>query len=140
MKVNNSGTLIGRLARDPEQRGGGAVTTFTLAVDGWNGKTKEKETDFIRCTAFGKLGDTIFNYSKKGKLLGVATRLKPRSWEDPTSGEKRSELSVIVEDVFLGPDPSGAPRPQQRNSAPPDDWGDGPFDPTDPDEDPLGLV
>lgn len=137
MKANNSGTLIGRLARDPEQRGGGMVTTFTLAVDGWNGKTKEKETDFIRCTAFGKLGDTIFNYAKKGKLLGVAIHLKPRSWEDPTSGEKRTELSVIVEDVFLGPDPgvSGPPRQQRRNDGPPDDWA-----PAGPDEDPFSLI
>lgn len=135
MRANNSGTLTGRVARDPEQKGtGNAVTLFTLAVDGWNGVKKEKETDWIRCTAFGQRGDTIFNYAKQGRWITVAYHLKLRSWEDPTTGQKRSELSVVVDDVILGPMPQGRgdsderPRQQQQPR----------FDPRD--EDPFGSL
>lgn len=136
MKANNMGTIRGRLARDPEQKGGGAVTTFTVAVDGWNGKTKEKETDFIRVVAFGKLGETVFNYCQKGKDVTIGYHLKPRSWEDPTSGQKRTELSVIADDIVLGADSSRAAGAPARRPAQDDEWGG--FD--DPQDEDLSLT
>ncbi len=110
MKANNNGTLTGRAANDPEVKGGGSVTLITIAVDGWNGKLAQKETDFFRLTAFGKTGEFIQKYVQKGRWITVATHLKVRKWEDPTSGQMRSEVSIIVDDITPGPNPNNQNR------------------------------
>ena len=131
MSANNNGTLQGRIVRDPEQKGGGVVTLFTLAVDGWDSNTKAKSADFFRCVAFGKTGETIFQYAKKGREVTIQTHLKVRQWEDPTSGQKREEVSIVVDDVRLGHDPNRSPGPRTSDPLP---FGD------DPNQDPFSLI
>ena len=60
MKMNKV-VLMGRLTRDPDVRytqgeKSTCVARYTLAVDR---RTKEKETDFISCVAFGMSGDFV---------------------------------------------------------------------------------
>ena len=81
----NQVNLIGRTTKDAEMRftpNGKAVTKFTLAVDsGVPSKDGEKETNFINCTAWGKLGEICGEYVKKGMLLYVSGRLHIYSYE-----------------------------------------------------------
>lgn len=98
----NKVMLIGRLTRDPETRSlpsGSAVVTFGLAVNRvYNNRQsgeKVEETAFIDCEAWGRTGETIARYMKKGRQLFVEGRLKFDSWE--RDGQRRSKLSVVAE-------------------------------------------
>lgn len=63
----NMVALMGRLTADPELKhtpSGIAVISFTVAV---NRHTKEKQTDFIRCTAWRQTAEFVCKYFQKGK-------------------------------------------------------------------------
>jgi single-strand DNA-binding protein len=105
----NKVMLIGRLTRDPQLKylpSQSSVCDFGMAVGRkyklQSGEERE-ETTFVDCSLFGK-GAEIFNqYMQKGKQCYVEGRLKLDQWDDKTTGQKRSRLSVIVENfIFLG--------------------------------------
>lgn len=125
--------LIGNLTRDPELRvtpKGSSICQFGLAVnrtfkDG-AGQQRE-ETTFIDIEAWGRQGEVISKYCTKGRPLFVEGRLRFDSWEDKNSGQKRSRLSVVLENFqFIGgrnddqPGPASSGGPSvERNSPPP---------------------
>lgn len=97
----NKVILIGRLTKDPESRkttNGNINTTFTLAVNR-NYKTKEgeQEADYIGCSAWNKLADTISKYCTKGMLVAVEGRLQIRNYEK--EGTKRYLTEILVENI-----------------------------------------
>lgn len=104
----NRTILIGRLVRDPELRttqNGTSVVSFSIA----NNKTytasgeKKEQVSFFNCVAWGKLGEVIVQYCKKGHRIGVEGRLQQRSWEDQ-QGQKRSTVEIVTENFqFLTP-------------------------------------
>ncbi|MBI3892972.1 MAG: single-stranded DNA-binding protein [Candidatus Wallbacteria bacterium] len=135
--------LIGNLTRDPELRytaGGAAVCHFDLAMNRqFKGKdgTLQKETTYIKCTAWGKTGENCANYLSKGRSVFVEGRLNSRSWQTE-EGQKRTAVEVVSDNVqFLGAPGGGAgagaggggqrPRSQAPSEAPemPDDFGGG---------------
>lgn len=101
--------LAGNLVRDPEMRAtttGSQACNFTIAVNrvyrGNDGNTQE-QVSYIDCVAWGKPGETIAQYTRKGSGLIVSGRLDQRSWEDKNTGQKRSRMEVVVEDfTFIG--------------------------------------
>ena len=101
----NEVRVIGRLTRDPELRAipnGQQVAQLGLATSrkykGQDGEYRE-ETTFVDVSCWGKLADAVARYVKKGGLIFVGGRLKFDSWDDKTSGQKRSKLSVVAENV-----------------------------------------
>ena len=96
--------LAGNLTRDPELRftnDGIPVCSFGLAVN--RRRSKSEEVDFFDISAWRELGETIANYKKKGDPILVEGRLQFRSWEDRESGQKRSKVDVVADNVqFLG--------------------------------------
>jgi len=133
----NKVMLIGRLTRDPECRmfsNGGKVANFGFAV---NNRKKNQQTGqwedepvFLDCEAFnrgetGKTADLIEQYLHKGNQAYIEGHLKLDQWNDKTTGEKRSRIKIVVDNVqFLEPkrdDGSGGSRGgyQRRDSAPP---------------------
>lgn len=97
----NKVILIGRLTKDPESRkttNGNINTTFTLAVNR-NYKTKEgeQEVDYIGCSAWNKLADTISKYCTKGMLVAVEGRLQIRNYEK--EGTKKYLTEILVENI-----------------------------------------
>lgn len=92
--------FIGRLGRDPEVRylpNGDAVTSFSLAV-GW--KTKDKEgTEWVRCSAFGKLAEICGQYLSKGKQVYVSGRMSIREYEQ--DGVKKYSTEVRLEQMQM---------------------------------------
>lgn len=101
--------LIGRLTRDPEmsvlQKTSTSITKFSLANNRVfvAGGEKKDQTSFFNCVAWGKLGELIAEYCRKGHRLAVEGRLQQRSWED-TNGAKRSTVEIVVENCqFLTP-------------------------------------
>ena len=109
MRGFSKAIITGNLTRDPELRttpNGASVCSFSVAVNrvyrDSNGKQKE-DVSFIDCSAWGKLGEMINQYAKKGSGVLVSGRLDQRSWEDKTSGQKRSRVEIVVEDFnFTG--------------------------------------
>lgn len=101
--------IMGNLVRDPETRSttsGTNVTSFSVAVNrsyrDSSGNQKE-DVSFFDCTAWGKMGETIAQYAKKGTGILLSGRLSQQSWEDKTSGQKRSRVEIVVEDFnFVG--------------------------------------
>ena len=100
--------IVGNMTRDPELRStpsGAQVCGFTVAVnrsyrDG-SGDNKE-QVSFIDCSAWGRPGEIIAQYAKKGSGILVSGRIEQRSWEDK-EGQKRSRIEIVVEDFnFIG--------------------------------------
>jgi single-strand DNA-binding protein len=85
-------TIIGNVGNNPEMRyipSGESVTTFSVASNREykNSKgEKVKETIWFRVTAWGKTGEAVNQYTKKGHLVLVVGRLhcaedgNPRIW------------------------------------------------------------
>lgn len=105
--------LIGRLVRDPELRStpsGTSVASFSIAnnrVYTVNNEKKE-QVSYFNCTAWGKLGELIVQYCKRGNRIAIEGRLQQRSW-DNKDGNKQSTVEVITDNVqFLSPKESSA--------------------------------
>ena len=75
---------------------GTPVGRFSVGVNEYNSQTKQNETDFINCVAFGKTGETITQYLTKGRQIAVTGSIRTGSYES-NSGEKRYTADVIVE-------------------------------------------
>ena len=97
----NKIVLMGRLTRDPELRytqSSTAVASFTVAVD--RDFSKEKETDFINCSAWRSTGEFISKHFKKGDMIAVSGRLQMRDYEDK-NGNKRTAAEVNVDNAYF---------------------------------------
>ena len=92
----NNVFLIGRTTKDPEIRysqNNLAISRFTLAVDR---VSKEKETDFIGCIAFGKTAELMEKYVSKGRKIAIQGHIQTGSY-DAKDGHKVYTTDVIVE-------------------------------------------
>ena len=104
----NRTMLVGRLVKDVESRvtqSGTSIANFSIANNRSYTKNGEKseQVSFFECIAWGKLGDIIAQYCKKGQLIGLDGRLQQRSWDD-SEGKKHYKVEVIVENFqFLSP-------------------------------------
>ena len=94
-------TIMGRLTRDPELRrtgSGTAVANFSVACD--RDFSKEKEVDFIDCTAWRQTADFVATYFRKGSSILVEGAPQNRSWEDQ-NGQKRYATEIVVDNVYF---------------------------------------
>ena len=105
--------LIGNLTRDPELKAlpsGSKVCSFGLAT---NRTYKDKEgnrqdaVEFHNISAFGRTGELVAQYMKKGSQVYLEGRLQTRSWEGK-DGEKRYRTDVIADTVQFGNRPTGS--------------------------------
>jgi single-strand DNA-binding protein len=110
----NKVILLGNLTRDPEVRytpKGSAVADLGIAVNRvytTDSGEKREETTFVDVTFWGRTAEVAGEYLKKGRPVFVEGRLQLDSWEDKTSGQKRSKLKVIGETMqLLGGRPGG---------------------------------
>ena len=111
----NKVMLMGNLTRDPEIKytpKGMAIAHFGIAVNRvWSNEAGEKqeEVTFIDIEMFGRKAEVVGEYFKKGKPIYVEGRLKLDSWDDKTSGQKKTKLKVVGETFeFLGSREGGA--------------------------------
>jgi single-strand DNA-binding protein len=134
----NKVILLGNLTRDPEVRytpKGTAVTELGMAVNrvytAENGEKRE-ETTFVDVTLWGRTAEIAGEYLKKGRPVFIEGRLQLDTWDDKTSGQKRSKLKVVGEGLQLigsrptgggggggGGEEEGAGAPRASKSAPP---------------------
>lgn len=125
----NSVTLVGNVTRDPQVKylpSGSAVCEFGVAMNS-KYKTKDgqqkEEVTFVDVTYFGKVAEVCGQYLHKGSSVLVNGRLKSESWEDKTTGQKRSKLVVIGEGMqMLGGRGEGGPRQASESASPAEDF------------------
>jgi single-strand DNA-binding protein len=89
-----------------------------------------EEATFVDVDVFGKSAEIAQKYLSKGRPVFIEGRLKFDQWEDKQTGQKRSKLKVVAENIqFVGPAPGGgqggqggqgggAPRAQAQRQAP----------------------
>jgi len=134
----NKVMIIGNVTRDPEIKytpKGSAVVDIGIAVNRTftpEGGERREETTYIDVTLWGRTAETAAEYCKKGRSVYVEGRLQLDSWEDKTSGQKRSKLRVVGENYQLldrrpggagagssgGGDEEYSERPPARREAP----------------------
>lgn len=78
---------------------------------------KKERTEWHRCQAWGRTGEVIQQYCRKGGQVCVEGRLQTRSWED-RDGNKRYTTEVVVLQVYLI---GGGGQQQDRAPVPCDD-------------------
>lgn len=111
-----TGTIVGRLGRDPETRttaSGKTVTSANVAVDhGWGDR---KSTTWVRCSIWNKRGEAFAAHHSKGDGVELAGVLYTREHEGKTY------LECDVSDWSFLPRTSAQDTGQQRTQAPPSD-------------------
>jgi len=111
----NKVILLGNLTRDPEIRytpKGSAVCDLGIAVNRQytleNGERREEVT-YVDVVLWARLAEIAAEYLKKGRPVFIEGRLQLDTWDDKQSGQKRSKLRVIGENMqMLGSRPGGA--------------------------------
>lgn len=105
----NSVNLSGRLTRDPEVsylQNGTALAKLSLAVNrSWSkdGGDAKQETSFVDVVQWGKGAEATGQYLTKGSGCIIKGRLRQETWDDKQTGQKRSKLSVVAEEVIFMP-------------------------------------
>ena len=111
----NKVILVGNLTRDPQVRytpSGTAVTELGLAVNRtWFDKqsnSKKEDTTFVDVTLWSRQAEVAGEYLSKGRQVLIEGRLQLDQWDDKESGQKRSKLKVVCENMtMLGSGGSG---------------------------------
>lgn len=118
-------TLEGRLTRDPESvslPSGARIVKFSMAS---NRKTKDGDkTVFMDVAVFGKAGEFVEQYVRKGRPVIVIGELYEDRWMDKTSGQQRSKIGITANKVEARGSVDAAKRtgnPQDRVEAPVDE-------------------
>jgi single-strand DNA-binding protein len=103
----NKVILLGNLTRDPEIRytpKGSAVCDLGLAVNRQytleNGEKREEVT-YVDVVLWARLAEIAAEYLKKGRPVFIEGRLQLDTWDDKQSGQKRSKLRVIGENMQM---------------------------------------
>lgn len=98
----NKVILIGRLVADPEVKytqgeKPTAIARYRLAVDRKFKREGEQAADFISCIAFGKNGEFVEKYLRKGTKIAVVGRIQTGSYTN-NDGVKVYTTDVVVEE------------------------------------------
>ena len=100
----NKVILMGRLTRDAEVRysqgdASTAVARFSLAVDRRFKRDGDEQTaDFINCVAFGRTGEFMERFGRKGTKFLVEGRIQTGSYTNK-DGQRVYTTDVVVENL-----------------------------------------
>jgi single-strand DNA-binding protein len=98
-------SIVGNITREIELKylpSGQANVKLGVAVNRrWQDKQGEwqEETSYFDVTAWGGLAENIAESLTKGNRVVVTGRLQQRSWEDTKTGQKRSAVEIVADEV-----------------------------------------
>ncbi|MCR5452425.1 MAG: single-stranded DNA-binding protein [Lachnospiraceae bacterium] len=130
----NKVIFMGRLTRDPEVRyggaSGGAIARYSIAVDRRFKRDGQPTADFFNCTAFGKLGEFVEKYLRKGTKIVMEGEIQNDNYTN-SEGKTVYGFNIIANNIEFaesknasgGGDYQSAPAASQ--GAPSGDPGDG---------------
>lgn len=100
-------TLVGRIGQPPELKFGNngkaiarfSVVTSRRVLDKATNEWSDADVTWWNCTAFGTLAENICDSLGQGVAVIVTGRAASESWNDKNSGEKRTAMKVIADEV-----------------------------------------
>ena len=107
---------MGNLTRDPEVKytpKGTAVADLALAINrvySTDAGEKREETTYVDVELWGRQAEIAGEYLRKGRPVYIEGRLKLDTWDDKQSGQKRSKMRVVGEQLQLLGSRDGAPQ------------------------------
>lgn len=116
---------IGRLGKACEIRympSGEGIASFSIACgSSWKNKEGEKQvsTEWINCTAFGKLAEICGEYLKKGSQVYISGRMQTDKYKDKEGVEKYSTKIIVGQMQMLGGKPAEENQPSPKPAAKP---------------------
>ena len=99
----NTATIIGRAGQDAEIKyfeSGKVKTTFSLAVNRFDSKTKTEVPDWFNIEVWDKQAEFAGEYVKKGREVAVDGRISISKWTDQT-GEERERFLIVANQIRL---------------------------------------
>lgn len=99
----NSVVVVGRAGQDADIKyfeSGKVRTSFSLAVNRWDSKTKAEVTDWFNIDVWDKQAEFAGEYVKKGRMVAVDGRIAINKWKDQT-GEDRERFLVVANNIRL---------------------------------------
>ena len=116
----NSWSFTGHIGEDCNTRftqSGDSVVSFSVGVK--SGFGDKATTTWAKCAMFGKRGESVAPYLKKGALVGISGEVNNREYQDK-EGQKRYSLDVRVSDLTLlgGKSDRSESAPSQPKQAP----------------------
>ena len=109
--------IIGNLTADPESRStksGKRVVSFTVAT---NRRDKDNNVDYVRVSAWEKMGDVCAQYLSKGKKVMVSGPVHAGSYTN-AKGEAVGTLELMANEVeFLSPKDQESQYKQEERKA-----------------------
>ncbi len=102
----NSVYLLGFLGADPElrQAGSSSVLSMRLACSETyldKNRVRQERTEWVAVSVWGRRGEALAKFMRKGDRCFVEGRLQTSSWTD-REGVKRWKTEVVAENVILG--------------------------------------
>ncbi|GGF99310.1 MULTISPECIES: single-stranded DNA-binding protein [Cysteiniphilum] len=121
----NEVTLLGRLGANAEVRymqNGTSVANLRVATnDGYKDRQTGQfieNTEWHRVVFFGKLADTIAQYTTKGSLIYVKGRLRTNQWQDQNGQTHYTTEVVGISFQLVGGNPQQNTQAQQQGQQP----------------------
>ena len=99
----NTATIVGRAGQDAEIKyfeSGKVKTTFSLAVNRFDSKTKTEIPDWFNIEVWDKQAEFAGEYVKKGRQVAVDGRISISKWTDQT-GEERERFLIVANQIRL---------------------------------------
>ncbi len=99
----NSVVIVGRAGQDADIKyyeSGKIKTSFSVAANRWDSKTKAEVTDWFNVDVWDKQAEFAGEYVKKGRLVAIDGRIASNKWKD-ASGEERERYLVIANNIRL---------------------------------------
>ena len=111
--MSNVFSFTGALGRDSELRQAGGSAVLNFAVANSVGFGDKKITMWIDCGLWGKRGETLAQFLKKGQSVFVSGELTTREYQAKDGSGTKTALSLNVNTIDLvGKKDGGSPQPQ----------------------------
>ena len=98
--------ITGNLTRDPELRSTGSGMSVLQMGVAVNDRRKNPQSgewedvpNFVDVVMFGARAESVSRFLSKGSKIAVEGKLRWSSWEDKTTGAKRSKIEVVADDI-----------------------------------------
>lgn len=96
---------LGRIGRleEVETRSGTRMAKFSIALDEWNSKKKEKVTTWLNVICFGGTADLVLDNFEKGDPIFIENgRVSVNEWTDENDN-KRKSYDIIANRIGFVP-------------------------------------
>ena len=93
---------MGRITATPElkkTKNDTCYVDFSIAIDRYNGKSKERTADFIPVTAYGTTAENVAKLFSKGSMIAIEGNIQTGTYEK--DGEKHHTWNVNPERFYF---------------------------------------